>query len=89
MGFVRAWSTATGDEQLVPEHFFDNPILSRGLTRHDPNPPADDDESLEDLTIAQLRDYAAAHDVDLTGATRKADIITAITDTPATGDQED
>lgn len=34
--------------------------------------------NLEDLTVAELRDYADEHDIDLSGASRKAEIIEAI-----------
>lgn len=34
-----------------------------------------------DATIADLRDYAEQHDIDLAGASRKAEIVEAITGT--------
>ena len=34
--------------------------------------------SLEDMTLAELKDYAKEHDIDLNGASRKADILAAI-----------
>lgn len=33
----------------------------------------------EEWTVAQLEQYATGHDIDLTGATRKADVLAAIT----------
>lgn len=35
--------------------------------------------SLDNMTVAELRDHAAKHDVKLDGSTTKADIIAAIT----------
>lgn len=37
-----------------------------------------DEQALESMTIAQLRDHAEATGVDLTGLTKKADIVAAI-----------
>ncbi len=37
-----------------------------------------DGDGLDDLTVAELRDLAAEKDIDLGGADRKADIVTAI-----------
>lgn len=35
--------------------------------------------SLDNMTVAELRDHAAKHDVKLDGATTKAEIVSAIT----------
>lgn len=40
----------------------------------DPGKPRE----LESMTVAELKDYAAKHDIDLGDATKKADIIAAI-----------
>lgn len=37
---------------------------------------------LEDLTASELREYARAHDVDVTGIKRKDDLVTALQDAP-------
>lgn len=37
-----------------------------------------DADDLADMTVADLKDYAAKHAIDLDGATTKADIIAAI-----------
>lgn len=105
MAFVRAWSKATGREQSVPEHFFDNPVLSRDLTRENPNPPepevaAEQPPSLE-WTRAELDAYAEAHAIDTTGASNKGEVLAAITahiqtqqqntitETPAAGENQE
>lgn len=38
----------------------------------------EEDDGLERMTVAQLKDYAAQHEIDLEDATHKADIIAAI-----------
>lgn len=38
------------------------------------------DKALEDMSIEELKAYAAAHDIDITGKTLKADILQAIID---------
>lgn len=44
----------------------------------EPEVTADAPADFDVMTVSQLRDYAAAHDVDLTGLTLKADIIAAL-----------
>lgn len=96
MAFVDAFSTTTGRPHRVPEHFIDDPILGRDLTLTPPdNAQLDEAPPTEKWTIAQLTEYAAAHDIDLGGATVKADILTAVTTptsttgTPATGEGQE
>lgn len=58
-------------------------LLSQGwreTTRKAPAKPPEDD--LESLTVDDLRDVAAQRDVDLTGTTKKAEIVKAITAAP-------
>ncbi len=38
---------------------------------------------LQELTVDQLREYAAEHDIELQGAKRKTDIVDAIASAPA------
>lgn len=76
--FVRAWSTATGAEQWVPAHFFDSPVLSRGLTRKDPNAQPEAAPSLE-WTRADLDAYAETHrGLNPADYGNKADLLAAI-----------
>lgn len=79
MAFVIAYSTSTGREQLVPEHFFDSPELCRGLTQTPPpgSEPVDE-QPTDEWTIQQLRDYAEPRGIDLTGLSRKGEIFDAV-----------
>lgn len=47
-------------------------------------PTADGEQfvDLSDLTVAELKDYAGEHGIDLTGAVRKDDIVDTIADAP-------
>ncbi|MBQ6712502.1 MAG: hypothetical protein IJN28_01770 [Selenomonadales bacterium] len=36
------------------------------------------DKAIDDMTVAELKEYAAAHDIKLGEATKKADILAAI-----------
>lgn len=91
--FVNAWSKTTGRHHLVPEHFLDNPVLSRDLTTVDPAAEPVPDES---STIADMKDYADRHNIDLAGAKKHDEILAAITEhhtstteTPATGENQE
>lgn len=44
------------------------------------------DKPLEELTVKQLRTYAAAEGVDLAGVTKKADILALLAGAPVGGD---
>lgn len=98
MGFVTAWSKSTGRRHEVPEHFLDNPVLSRDLTTTPP-PEQAPETPVDEMIVDQLRQYAADHDIDLGGATRKDDIRAAITthgtthtsttETPAAGENQE
>ncbi|WP_130012140.1 hypothetical protein [Serinicoccus sediminis] len=50
--------------------------------------PTDDGDfvDMNTLTVAQLREYAAEHDIDVTGAKRKADYVDAIASASPTVD---
>lgn len=39
---------------------------------------SDEEIDIEDMTVAQLQDFAIANEIDLDGATKKGDILTAI-----------
>lgn len=54
-------------EGIVGAHLLDTPTESE-----------ESDQPEESWTVAELRDYAKAHDIDLEGATVKADILDAI-----------
>lgn len=49
-----------------------------GMGQPTTNLDAGDDDSLDGMTVAELRDHAEANDIDLGDATKKADIIAAI-----------
>ena len=95
--FVDAYSKSTGRKHRVPAHFFDIQSLSRNLSKT-PTQKARENasETPSDVwTVAELKQYAVDHDIDLAGATVKADILTAIhtpttstTETPAPGEEE-
>lgn len=53
-------------------------VTARSLDRSDIEPA---DKPLSDMTVAQLREHATAAGVDLGGATRKAEILKALTTT--------
>lgn len=77
--FTKAWSLATGREQRIPKAWLGSPRLMRGLTLDAP-PVADDGQvDLDTLTVADLKDRADKAGIDLGGATKKADIVAAIT----------
>lgn len=87
-GFVRVWSIATGREQMVPDHFFDVPLLCHDLTREPPPGWVDPDEEPAAQAasgpstawkVAELEEYADKHDIDLGGGRKKADIVATIT----------
>ena len=74
MALIDAYDTRTGQVRQVPEHWIGHPTLGVGLSLEAPAPvPA-----LADLTVNQLRDFAAAVSADMTGLTKKADIVAAI-----------
>lgn len=83
MAFVTAVSTTTGRKQRIPEHFLTHPGFkgkwklppSAGEGAKDALPEG---EPTEDWTRLQLDKYAADHGIDVTGASTKADVLTAI-----------
>lgn len=46
-------------------------------------PEADGDDSYESMTVAELKDYAAINEIDLTGLSLKAEIVAAIEEAEA------
>lgn len=76
MALIDAY-TSTGEVRLVPEHWIGHPTLGVGLSL-EPPAPAPAEPALTDLTVDKLRDHAAAVGADLTGLTKKADIVAAI-----------
>jgi hypothetical protein len=91
MAKIRAYAKTTGAAQSVPESWLDHPVLGANLRRTPvpvDNPTGAPDET---WTVPQLTDHAEANGVDLTGLTRKAEILAAIhnpNQAPATGDKE-
>jgi hypothetical protein len=100
-GFVEVYSTATGTKQMVPEHYLDNPVLMAGFTQTPSSRAAAEVPTPEagntfgqaadlvpsgDWKVAELQQFATENDVDLGGATLKADILAAITEHLAAGE---
>ena len=69
-------------EGLVGAHLLDAPVEQEKTDQLDESDESDQPEKTdqpdESWTVADLRDYAKAHDIDLKGATVKADILDAI-----------
>lgn len=90
MALVDAYDTRTGTVRQVPEHWIDHPVHGATLTAGTTPPePAPAEPRLSERTVTELRDLADHLGVDLTGATKKADIVAAIEahDTPVTTGQ--
>lgn len=88
--FALAYDTRTGRKQRVPKHWFGHPVLGAHI-RPVPSAGAEFDPSSEPSdrwTVAQLKEYAAAHDVDVDGVSRKADLLAAITNNDPAPDAE-
>lgn len=69
-------------EGLVGAHLLDTPTESEKADQLDESEESDQPEKAaepdESWTVSDLRDYAKANDIDLEGATVKADILDAI-----------
>lgn len=72
---VTAYDTRTGEAlpNPVPQSWLDQGMFPHLSAR---KPPAQPDDT---WTVAQLRSHAERHGIDLTGATNKAEILTAVT----------
>ena len=81
---VTAYAKDTGERLFVPEHFLPHPVLGANLSRVPTVPSSTPDET---WTVPKLRKHAQDADIDLAGATSKADILAAIHNplTPAAG----
>ncbi len=81
MRFVDVYNPETGIKQSVPEHFLDDPILGRNL-RKTPSQLALDGElgqaPTSESTVAEIREFAANAEIDLTGLSRKAELLGAV-----------
>lgn len=87
--FVTAYSRSTGQKQRIPESWLDHEVLGKDFRRT----PSDEarQQALADgpsdvWTVAELTEYATQHGIDLSGASRKADILAAIHATTSTPD---
>lgn len=73
---------ALGRKVWIPEHWMDHPVLSRGFRKlrsgETPTPAEVSATPDENWTHAQLDQYAADRQVDLSGTTTKAEKIAAI-----------
>ena len=49
---------------------------ARGAGKEDPAPAQE--KAPEDMTVTELRSYAAAHGIDVTGAAKKQDLLLAV-----------
>lgn len=90
--FIRAYNTETGAPQEVPERWLDHPVLGANLRRTPPPDAVDPsiDTPSMDWTVDQLAQHAAEQGIDLTGVSKKADIVATIhnpTHAPAAGDE--
>ena len=79
--FVSAYSVTTGLKQRIPEHWLSDPRIGPQFRK---TPLARSRETqtsspFDAYTVERLQEYAAEHDVDVTGITRKADLVAAIT----------
>jgi hypothetical protein len=77
--FTEVVDTATGIKQSVPTEWLDHPILGRNLILP-PSVLAKTDLPNEKWSKARIEDFAAAHDIDLTDATTKADMVARISE---------
>lgn len=79
MSFVSAFSTTTGEKQRVPAHWLEDPVLG-GQFRKTPSQEAADQtlSPFDAYTVPQLQEYAAQHDIDVSGLTRKAELVAAV-----------
>lgn len=77
MALIDAYDTRTGEVRQVPEHWIGHPIHGATLSLAPPEPvPAE--PTLDDRKIPELREIAATIGADLTGLTKKTDIVAAI-----------
>ena len=53
-----------------------------------PAPAPAPEKALEDMTVTELRSYAAAHGIDVTGAAKKQDLLLAVQTALETGEPE-
>lgn len=80
-GFVTAYSKTTGTPHRIPADWLDHPVLGAGFRKTPRQPegqPYPDGPPNTNWKGAQLQAYADAHDIDLAGATVKADMVAAI-----------
>ena len=49
-----------------------------GAGAQNPAPAPAPEKALEDMTVTELRSYAAAHGIDVTGAAKKQDLLLAV-----------
>lgn len=86
MGKIPVYRKDTGKRVDVPEHWVGHKVLGQPFRKTPPATAPSGGDISEDSTIAELRDYATEHGIDLGGATLKADIYQAITAAPSPGD---
>lgn len=83
---IDAYDTRTGLKRRVPRAWVGHPKLGRHLSAEPPTtaaaPPARGGTPDESWTVPQLRSHATSTGVDLTGATTKAEILSALSTPP-------
>lgn len=62
-------------------------VTRLGYTIEGDEPPAPE-KTLDDMTVAELRDLAAERDVDLSGASKKAEILEVLRASESAGGEE-
>lgn len=85
-GIITAYSTATGEPHQIPEHWLDDPKLSKGFTTTPPTP-----ESAPTMSDSKsdIEKYAADHSIDLGEASTKAEMLDAIAAATPTPDGDE
>ena len=74
-GFIVAYSTATGEEHHIPEHWLTHPVFGPQFTTTPPDPET---APTVNNTKAEIEKYAADHGIDLEGASTKAEMVAVI-----------
>lgn len=73
-----AWTQGTFDTAALAFSAGDADVPEGSTTPEEPTVPEEPTKALDDMTIDELKAYAAAHDIDITGKTLRNDILEAI-----------
>lgn len=80
-GFTEVYDTRTGFVSRVPAHFIDDPMVGRFFKKTPAQLVLDcdlGDPPTEESTAAQIRDFAARAEIDVTGLRTKDDLYDAV-----------